>query len=386
MKNLGNPAKMVQILRCDHGELSFAINKADVLSIQRTERFNYLDQSDESSDLDWLSELEQSRFVIGWISDGVRKIRICHMDSVGFGSGQEPSTLVSQLGESARIILFTPAISQKSDGPQTMTPPWGLLIDRVQGLVDVPRAHFHATSPMLLGSTASPFRSLARFEGEVLMILDPQRVNPFRKPTASTDISAALQDDHHMARLAAAMQVSEKLPGTEADKPVARGLVVFSLGRDIGDGRDVSLGFSISQVAEILESASVKQVPSMPGYIGRVIFWRDIAVPIVDIAARMGLSSSGDEEQRAEAKRYVIVRHPLRINGNDPDGAGPDKYLIFAALGVNSEVRILRLPLANRPSSRQLPIKSEWVRGQVELESETLVIPDMQALLPPQSA
>jgi chemotaxis signal transduction protein len=263
-----------------------------------------------------------------------------------------------------------------------MTPPWGVLIDRVQGVIEVRRTQFHATPPILMGSTPSSFNSIVRRDGEVLMVLDPHSVNPFRRYSTTADLIAFPPDDHHLARLAAAMQVSSKLPGIAGDKPGSRGLVTFSLEQDLGDGRDVSIGFSISQVAEILESASIIPVPKAPEYIGGLFFWRDIAVPIVDILARMGLSGAPP----AEAERYIIVRHPLTTNGKDPSPTGTPKRLVFAALGINTDVRILRSPIASRPSSRNLPFKPGLIRSQVELETGTLVIPDLQALLTPQTA
>jgi chemotaxis signal transduction protein len=378
---------MAQIIGCDVGELSFAIDKADVLSIQRTERFNYLDRSDGSPDLDWLSDFEQSDRVIGWISDGVQKIPICQLEPPqDGGSNLVHNNIRSQPDEAARVILFTPKVSQTGGESQPMTPPWGLLIDRVIGVNEVSRKHFHATPPILLESTITAFRSVVRQGGEVRMVLDPQSLNPFRLASPSADFTVYLQDENHLARVAAAMQVSGGLPGTRGEKPDVRGLVAFSLSRSFGDGRGVSIGLSISQVAEILETVDVIPVPTSPDHVGGLIFWRDIAVPIVDLTARMGMPRLGDDSGPDKAQRYLIVRHPLSVNGHHTNQVGPDKHLIFAALGTSSDVRILRSPIESQPSSRKLPLRSDFVQGQFELKEETLVIPNLQALLTMQAA
>lgn len=217
------------------------------------------------------------------------------------------------------------------------------------------------------------------------MVLDPHRMNPYLRPSTAFEYDLFLRDENYLARLGAAVQVPGKLPGTGEDKTGARGLVVFSLNHTLGDPRRLSIGLSISQVAEILDWASVVPIPTRSQHVEGLIFWRDIAVPLVDLAARIGLPSAGIAPDPTEARRYLILRHPLQVNGNHTAQSRPDKHLIFAAVGIDSDVRILRFPIASQPSSRILPVNPAMVRGQVELDTETLLIPDLQTLLTPQA-
>lgn len=375
MKDLTRAALNAQIIQCDCGNLSFGINKADVLSIQRTDRV-VLRGDPACPDVGTLLHtLENPDQVVGWLSDGVRQIpifRLSHADAAGFPPA---SGVPSPLDQAARVILFVP-ITPHGDSPtQISSPPWGLLVDRVVGTIEASRKRFHAAPWLVQDGKRAIFRSVLTLEHEVLMLLDAVSANPYREvQQVATGGFQVPEIGKELRSQPLAAQSAGRLNGPSKEKPAARGLVVCSLWEIPGERR-VSMGLSISQVPEILESATMIPSPMGSDYVQGLIFWREMPIPVIDISTRLGFPANPDAAPSL-ASRFIIARHLY-----SPDGASTQGRPVYAALEAHSAVRILRLPIESQPSNRSLPIQPDMVLGQVELEDETLVIPDLKVVL-----
>jgi chemotaxis signal transduction protein len=131
----------------------------------------------------------------------------------------------------------------------------------------------------------------------------------------------------------------------------------------------------------------VVDVPAGPEYLRGLVFWREIPVPVIDIAARLGFDPA-EIPTPSNSRRFIIARHKYHLNGPSQKNGGrqsnretSDALMLYAAFEVRSDVRIMRLPIESQVSTRSLPINPGMVLGQVELEDETLVIPDLKAVL-----
>jgi chemotaxis signal transduction protein len=121
-----------------------------------------------------------------------------------------------------------------------------------------------------------------------------------------------------------------------------------------------------------------------------LVFWREIPVPVIDIATRLGFDPA-ETPTLSNNRRFIISRHMYYPDGPSQKNGGrqrdreiSDALTLYAAFEVQSDVRILRLPIESQPSTRSLPIKPGMVMGQVELEDETLIIPNLKAVLLPE--
>lgn len=380
-----------QLIQCEIGDLAFGIEKSEVLSIQRTERMTFENEPAFSELGKSTPSIERSEDVIGWLSDGARKIpvlRLTRFKTAG-DTQSEVNLRDGKLSESARVLLLAPISSAGDDSRNVSTPPWGLLVDRVLGIVEVPRSRCHPAPLILMDNSKPSFHSIVRFDGTVLMLLDTWSTNPYLKASrVSAGSIRSNFDDKDRVMNAASAPAQGQVFGTLLGKPGSRGLVVFSLDSNYYTDRKVSIGLSISQVAEILESTSVIPIPAGPDYIGGLVFWRELPVPVVDVACRMGMPLSKVSD-RLDGRRFIIARHLCRSakpqgsngGGNRPDNVSHDKLPILAAFEVHTDVRILKLPIASQPSTRVLPFNPDMVLSQVELDDETMVIPNLQELL-----
>jgi chemotaxis signal transduction protein len=229
--------------------------------------------------------------------------------------------------------------------------PWGLLVDRVAQTAEVPAASREALPGLLVNPSANYFRGVIRVEGEWLLLLSPDRLHPDAEPFEDFEEQLGGNEPREPAAFA--------LPPVRG-QPEGGQVLVFSVSARVQGERPLSFGVSITRVAEVLETLPVVPVPGAADFVLGLAGWRGRPVPVIDLARRLGLPSA------PSYRRLMIVRP-----------AGPVELLGFP---VRSWVRVLRLPLACRPSSRELPLDPSLVRGAVELARETLVVPDLACL------
>jgi chemotaxis signal transduction protein len=167
-------------------------------------------------------------------------------------------------------------------------------------------------------------------------------------------------------------------------------MVVFSLEESSNGDRPLMFGLSISQVPEILVSLPMIPVPAGQDFISGLLFWRGVPVPVIDLASRMVIDPTSPT-MPSGSTRFIITRDQ-QANGRPDQRASDDPFSnplqgektergVMAAFIIQAGIRILRLPFDYQPCTRSVPLKPQMVRGMVELEDETLVIPDIGAIL-----
>jgi chemotaxis signal transduction protein len=223
--------------------------------------------------------------------------------------------------------------------------PWGLLVDRAAPM-PAEASRTLAPLPPLVADPATDFwLGAVRVGEEVLLVLDAERLRPDAEQRPSWQ--------------------PRPVPARPAFAPRRGGprqLVLFSTTTAPPGRRSVVFGLSLAQVAEICEPLPVLTVPGAPEGVSGLVVWREHLVPVLDLAGRLGLPAAAPERRM----RLLIAATP-----------GPSALLAFP---VRPGIRLLRLPAASLPSRRELPIPPDRVWGIVELEDDTVILPDLEKL------
>jgi purine-binding chemotaxis protein CheW len=220
---------------------------------------------------------------------------------------------------------------------------WGLLVDRVAPLPGEAARTLAPLPPLANDPVTDFWLGAVRIGPEVLLVLDAERLHP-----------AAREQQAWRERALPARPVLARRGGV-------RQLVLFETAPASPGRRPVVFGLSLSQVAEICEPLPILAVPGAPDGVAGLAGWREHLVPVVDLASRLGLPAVVPE-----GRRLLIATTP-----------GPSALLGFLA---RPGIRLLRLPAASMASRRELPIDRDRTLAVVELDQETVIIPDLERL------
>lgn len=214
-------------------------------------------------------------------------------------------------------------------------------------------------SPILVSPHADYFECVIKVDERLILLLSPEQLHP----EALADVRAKVDETTNPAAI----------PGTSRSEPNpidphhSHGqIVVFQVTEPHPTERATSFGLSISQVREIAESPPIIPIPGAPASVSGLVDWRGLPVPIIDIAERLGLAQAP-----ADMRTRLVIARDIGTSGKG------------ALVGLISRpaIRLLRLPVAHLPFKRSLHLDPSLTRGVFELESETLVIPDIQGIL-----
>jgi chemotaxis signal transduction protein len=318
---------------------------------------------------------------------------------------------------------------------------WALLVDRVSQVIQIPADRIVPLPPIAVSPSANYFEGVVKLGGEeekasseqgkassgqdqapsgLVLLLSPERLHP-GAPTSVGQSQAEASPGQDQASSGQGEEVppgevgaplAPRLPtatlgqhphGTGGRRPDQGQIMVFSVADPRPGEQPLSFGLSISQINEILYPLPLLPVPGAPPFVLGLINWRDRPVPAIDLGARLGLVPGETSPSDNWATRLIIVRDksqvlpaPSRalpapvgaaqvspvegvVEGSSSK-AGSSQGVLVGFL-IQPAIRALRLPLAHQPCSRALPLDQALTRGVVELENETLVIPDIRGML-----
>jgi len=142
-------------------------------------------------------------------------------------------------------------------------------------------------------------------------------------------------------------------------------------------GGDCHFLFSMGQVADVLQSATVCPVPFSPRHIKGIAPWRNAAAPV--FSPEGCLTGGGEQEEMGERTqndgdaRFVVVRGPA----GTPGGAG--EPAIFRTAGP-----VEQLPVPENTAPVSIPgwiVRPDRVRGVYRWEGRSLIVLDVGKLL-----
>jgi chemotaxis signal transduction protein len=281
-----------------------------------------------------------------WVRAIVRSDRLRRQPGpqgrVGFVKDSEGDVPVYGLAALLGLSASSPAHTQPIVVLNTQPRPSGLLVDQVSQVIYVPTERVAPLPELATVEGPNYFTGVLRYD-ELVLLLAPDRLVPDCTPDVAPwtpEPEAAIDD----------------LVGW-SQRQRERQLVLFSA-VDLGPGvRPIAFGLSLTQVVEVLGAASPLPVPLAAPFVHGLLHWRDRAVPVIDLAARLGLTPARRRD------RFLIVR-PVSL----------------IAIPIEITVRVLRLPVAHQPSDRCLAIDPEGVKAVLELKNETVIIPDLTSL------
>jgi chemotaxis signal transduction protein len=267
---------------------------------------------------------------------------------------------------------------------------WGLAVDRVMQTAQIPKGLIMPLPPIGVNPKEDYFDGVIRLDEQLVLFLAPERMHPDAHMSSRGEPSQS-----NVIRNNAEEAVVDDLESISISKPLddssnghnqKQGQVVMFYLSDQGnqDGA-ISFGLSITQIPEILEPLPSIPVPSAPSFVLGLLNWRDRPVPLIDLPARLNLPST-DIPSTNGRSRLLIVRDKSR-NGfvsNPTNGRFTKNDLSQGVLGaflIQPSIRIKNLPIDHQPGNLAHPIRQQLIRGVVELENETLLVPDIQTIL-----
>lgn len=326
-----------QIIRCGVGAETYGLDMTWVQSVERVDRVRW--NSAGGSPAGWLPERAGDVPVFSLAE------RLRYHTAAKSGAQQ-------------RIVLLRSAQGA-----------WGLLVDDVSQVTRVALKDVVKFPSFAGAETTDYFAGVLKASEGLTLLLSPERLHA--AASSGDDATFAAVPAHETTTpYAAAVPRTHMSTPPSSSTPTAvlsragGRLVVFSVSEPEAGQRPLAFGLSVSQVLEVLSSPPLLPVPGAPPSVRGLVLWRDSPVPVIDLAARLGLPSGTNQDQSG---RLLIARTAQR-------GA-------LLAFQIRAATRMLRLPAPHLPSERDFPFDILLSRAAVELEHETLVIPDLQRLL-----
>jgi purine-binding chemotaxis protein CheW len=128
-----------------------------------------------------------------------------------------------------------------------------------------------------------------------------------------------------------------------------------------------TFAIGIMAVKEIIEYASLTEVPMMPAYVRGVINLRGAVVPVLDLPVRFGKAAS------TVSKRTCIVIIEVML--------GSERHVL--GLVVDAVNTVLDIPASEiePPPAFGASIRTEFIRGMVKVNSKFVILLDLDHAL-----
>jgi len=363
----------LRLIRCDTADETYGLDMSWVRSIQRTDRLRRNPRAEgPSTPRQARDNAGSGHSPVGWLPGKEGDIPVFSLASQ---LGRPSPT--KEGGALQRIVVL-------NAGPR----PWALLVDRVSQVIQVSADHVVPLPPVVVNPSTDYFAGVIKLDEELILFLSPERLHPDASLSAGRPVREA-------ASSSPGPILSTRSPTASAGGQRRRHgqIVVFSIAEPHPGEQALSFGLSISQVPEILEPLPLIPVPAAPAFVLGLVNWRDRPVPVIALAGRLGLAPEATPSTNGRT-RLIIARdksyaQPVPSPALSPvegvvegsslkEGSNQGRLVGFL---VRPAIRVLRLPIAHQLCNRTLPLDQALTRGIVELENETLVIPDIRGIL-----
>ncbi len=367
MSNKIQTTDTLRLIQCTVGDETYGLDMSWVRNIQRADRLRLITQAEDDT-----------AGFIGWLPGPKSDIPVF---SLANRLGQ--LTLPAK-NEALQRIIVLPSPIPPSDTKHQGEQLWALLVDHVSQVIQISREHFYSLPSIVTNPVTNYFEGIIRLEENLILLLSPAWLHP--QTVSDSEGVTHIMTDHNIAghNMASdpqtpaadqsgaenpepvlstvAKQAEIELSNAQNLKSSVGRIMVFSTSQE---EQALSFGLSITQIPEVLRPLPLTPVPTAPSFVLGLINWRDRPVPVIDLAARLGLESATKPVTNGHT-RLLIAR-----------GADQNTFVGFS---IQAGVQVLRLPLAHQPASRILPLDQTLVKGAVNIEGKTLVLPDIQKL------
>lgn len=226
---------------------------------------------------------------------------------------------------------------------------WCLLVDRVSQAEVISAEN---VTPLPRIARAAYVDSVYANENDVLLLLDAKRLHPL----SEDDIDVEIAEEEAIAPISVPIAENTRQRGH---------LLLFKLIGLNGQTDKLVVGLTPKQVDEVLRSADVQAVPAAPSYLHGVTNWRGKLIPVIDLAARLGLNAERSEPKRQDR---LVIAH-----------GGRHAVVGFYA---KSDVDIVTLPAAHTPTDVPDEVDGRMVRGAALYRGgQTVLVPEFRRLV-----
>lgn len=311
--------RTLRFIRCGLGTETYCLHMSWVRSIQRVEL---------------MRSNTEAQGPVGWIANAGEEVPIFHLAAL-----LEQPWAAKQL--TGKIVML-----------KTAAQPWGFLVDRVEGIIEVAPESIFLLPDMVRHPKTDWFDGLLQYDEALLLSLAPDGL----RPTGSTYVATPLAQLYNGA--------PEPSAPTVAIAPGARRqLLSFSTTSGLIQDASLRFGLSISQVPQVLQTFALTSVPGARDGVLGLVQWRSGPLAVLDLLRCLG----GGTTPVAPEHRLLIARATTART--------------FVGIPILPHVKIHHLPMASRPSTRTLGLREPFVKGRFDIEHDTLVIPDIDRIL-----
>lgn len=254
---------------------------------------------------------------------------------------------------------------------------WAIVVDKVAAAGDISAERIYPL-PSIVGVDAGGLFSSAIVDEEgIVLHLAAERLLPGQASGADVRKPAPASNSGVFSRVRANIASSANVPApvqSLSGEPVAGlQLITFSLMHGEATAQPVRFAVTASQALEIASGLPITQVPHAPAFLAGLAKWRSMPVPVVDLAAWLGLPAA----PFTLGSRLLICRG---TTGRSQRDAG-----LLAVSGVD-DIRKLDLPIEYKPWPEKVSWNASLALGIYRTERTMLVVPDLDAVLSFQSA
>ena len=222
---------------------------------------------------------------------------------------------------------------------------WGLTVDRINQWEVIDASAFQPFPTVATQNNIQHYQSILTGQDEMLLILNPADLHPYAQYEEKTDKRVEFP----------ALPIAKQQQGQ---------IVLFSLA-GLSDQKDSLLvGFIPKQVDEVLRESILHPVPSAPSDVHGLLNWRGFAVPVIDLAARLGLRDG--TTPLPDAARVIVVR-----------STGNNRPIAFFA---RTSIDFLYLPVQHEPIDIPDDFPTELLHGIASYKGKTVLIPKLDQL------
>lgn len=317
-----------RVVRCSAGVHSFCFDHELLESVQGIENM-YPSRGADGS--------------IGWIRHRDQKIPVFR--------------LTDQLESRGRNLISqgTIAILRREDHS------WALLVDKVGSSVEIQYDRIFPL-PAVTGNGNGRFPWVVVDEQELDLYLAPERLVP--AAVSGTDNEAPSMPP--VPLISNVRPTIERLHGQTSEERGAGQLITFTLEHRFST--PVRFALSAGQALEIVSNPPLIAIPRAPSFVKGLINWRSLPVPVVDLAAWLGMPIIREEIGR----RLMICRGTIGRSKRDPG---------LIAISPVDDVRKLDLPVDYRAWQEPVKWNPSLALGVYRYERGMMVVPDLDAVL-----
>lgn len=237
---------------------------------------------------------------------------------------------------------------------------WALMVDKV---IDMLQIRTSETMPMPViaqDPELNVYKGVFILNNEIILSLDPDRLHPDAPP---------IEKETHFPT----NPEEEVIKNPDAPKPhtgqesppsdyIGR-MLMFTTFEQASSEQKLVFGLSITQIVQIVESVSIRPVPATKPHVLGLTNWRRVPVPVVDLNSLFGYEPLTEENR----KRFLIIRSSSKKG--------------FLCLATCADVRVIDLPIENKPFDGDTGLDRSLIRGVFKLDKDFLVIPDIEKII-----